>query len=169
MQNRIWLLGIVLLFNTLTLAHSAPIDPLQTIAWLDGVWISEQADEVMEEHWSFSKNGLLGMFREIKNGRSTFFEIMCIEQEEHEVLLRIRHFGPALKTAWEERDNPMTFILTQFSDSLAIFAGANSQQGERLIYRLNNRNSLTITGEFLHSGKKVVEIFSFIRKNSLSN
>jgi len=139
-------------------------DPFLALSWLDGSWVHGDKDSSIEEHWRQSGAGLVGMFREVKKGRSTFFEIMAIEAEGRDIIMRIRHFGPGLKAAWEEKSKPMTFRLGERAGDSATFDGLEVQAGERLLYRLIDNDTLEITGEFLHGGKKRVEVFRMERK-----
>ena len=74
-------------------------DWLRELSWLQGSWIHDHGDASIEEHWSRSGAGFVGMFREAKKHRSTFMEIMAIETDGADVIMSIRHFGPGLKTA----------------------------------------------------------------------
>jgi hypothetical protein len=138
--------------------------PMQIISWLDGRWVKAYGDTFMEEHWSALGGTFVGMCREIKDGNSTFIEIMVIEPDGEDTVLRIRHFGPGLKSAWEEKETPMVFKLSERSNKKAVFEGTGVNQGENIIYSLLTKDILDITTEFVRDGKKVVETTRMIRK-----
>jgi len=133
--------------------------PVQVISWLDGRWVKAYGDKFMEEHWSNLGGSFIGMCREMVDGQSTFIEIMVIEPEGADTLMRIRHFGPGLKSAREERDKTAVFRLSEFNGKLAVFEGVGPNEGEKLTYRLMSKELLEITAEFMRDGKKTTEIF----------
>jgi len=157
------LLPVALYSNDNTTSRPSE-NALESLAWLDGVWTSFEGNRSIEELWRFSEAGFVGLFREIKDRQSTFLEFMVIEKEDHDVIMRIRHFGPGLKTAWEDKDKPMTFKLGHHSNNLAIFDGFGPQAGEKLVYRLLDTKTLEITGEFIHNQQKTVTIFKLVRR-----
>ena len=64
------------------------------LAWLQGSWSAEKEGVFQEEHWSMRNGALAGMAREMKDGRSNYFEILALEPDDPAPALRIRHFGP---------------------------------------------------------------------------
>lgn len=137
---------------------------IASLAWMTGHWTGATADTRTEEHWSLVNGCMAGFFRQMEGANSVFFEIMAIEPDEKGALLRIRHFGPGLRRAWEERDRCVSFRLGAHSAEEAVFDGVGAQAGERLIYRLTGPDALRITGEFLRNGRKTVETFEFTRR-----
>lgn len=133
--------------------------PIQAISWMDGRWVKAYGDNFMEEHWSNLGGTFLGMCREMKDGESTFIEIMVIEPEGADTVMRIRHFGPGLKSAWEEKDRTVVFKLGAHDNKSAVFEGLGPNEGERLAYKLIGKEILEITAEFIREGKKTTEIF----------
>jgi len=133
------------------------------LPWLAGRWTWEGGGRTQEEIWSLQGDQFAGLFRETREGRSVFFEIMALEPEEGGPVLRIRHFGPGLLRAWEEREAPKAFRLVRASASEAVFEGMGAAEGSRLHYRLTAPDALVITGEFLHGGKRVNEVFTLRR------
>jgi hypothetical protein len=138
--------------------------PVQIISWLDGRWVKAYGDNFMEEHWSNLGGTFMGMCQEMKDGKATFLEISVIEPDGEDTVMRIRHFGPGLKSAWEEKEAPMVFKLGEHSNKKAVFEGAGVNQGEKVVYSLLTKDILDITTEFLRGGKKVVETTRMIRK-----
>jgi len=103
--------------------------------WFGGVWQGHRGDDPIEEHWSsLAGNALMGMFRWQKAERIWFYEFMTIEEQEGQVLLRIKHFYPGLK-GWEEKDQSAEFLLVQYQPNEAVFLHTNKQDGAWLVYR----------------------------------
>ena len=136
--------------------------PIQVISWLDGRWVKAYGENFMEEHWSNLGGSFLGMCREMKNGESTFIEIMVIEPDGADTVMRIRHFGPGLKTAWEDKDRTIVFKLGVHDSKSAVFTGVGANEGERITYKLQGKEILDITTEFVrdgaHMGAKKTEV-----------
>jgi hypothetical protein len=108
------------------------VDPL---AWLEGRWVGEEGDQLIEEHWSAVQGDtLMGMFRFVRAGEPRFYEFMTVGVEGQEVVLRIKHFNPGL-TGWEEKDEAVTYALVQVDFGQAVFYKRGAAQPNWLIYR----------------------------------
>lgn len=129
--------------------------PVQVISWLDGRWVKAYGENFMEEHWSNLGGTFMGMCREMKDGESTFFEIMVIEPEGTDTVMRIRHFGPGLKSAWEDRDRTVVFKLGVHDSKSAVFTGVGANEGDRITYKLQGKEILDITTEFVREGASI--------------
>ncbi len=107
------------------------VDPL---SWLVGQWIGEDADQLIEEHWSTPQGeALMGMFRFIRAGEPRFYEFMTIAVEGQEVVLRIKHFNPGL-TGWEEKDESVIYPLVRADSGKAVFFKRGSTQPNWMVY-----------------------------------
>ena len=129
---------------------------ISRLNWMAGRWRGESEGRPFEEHWIPGNGCLSGFARETEGANTTLFEIMSLEPGEDGAELRIRHFGPGLREAWEEKDQPMVFRLIGADDEEAAFEGRGAQAGERLSYRRKGPDQLVFTGEFLHRGQQVI-------------
>ncbi len=112
----------------------ASVDPL---SWLEGKWIGEDADQLIEEHWSAPQGeALMGMFRFVSAGEPRFYEFMTLGVEDQEVVLRIKHFDPGL-SGWEEKDEAVTYVLVQLASGGAVFYKRGSARPNWMVYRLD--------------------------------
>lgn len=134
------------------------------LSWMVGRWKGRADGQPYEEHWSLEKGAMVGMFRKMHGANSVFFEIMVIEPGASGPVLRLRHFGPGLLKAWEEKDAFVAFRLTQCGEKEAVFEGEGGQAGKRLTYRKEGPDGLLCIGEFIHGGKRTVERFVFQRE-----
>lgn len=132
--------------------------PVQMISWLDGRWVKAYGENFMEEHWSSLGGSFLGMCREMKDGQTSFIEIMVIEPEGEDTVMRIRHFGPGLKTAWEDKDRTVVLKLGAHDNKSAVFTGTGANEGDRITYKLLAKDILDITTEFVRDGSKKTEV-----------
>lgn len=121
--------------------------PLAAPDWLAGSWRGGGSGAAYEEHWSRGGSGLLGLFRMERGEASVFLEAMVIEREGNDTVLRIRHFGPGLKTAWEEKDRPVVFRLAHADGREVRFEGTGPWTGETLHYRRTDPDGLEVVLE----------------------
>jgi hypothetical protein len=70
------------------------------------------------------------------------------------LMLRLRHFDPALLHAREEKDSPMEFVAGSCGANLVVFDGLGPRSGEHITYRRAGK-LLTFIGDFLHEGKPI--------------
>ncbi len=58
------------------LAGASPAD----LSWLTGSWLGKNGQDPVEEYWSpLGGNSLMGMFRWVKDGTVSFYELEAIE------------------------------------------------------------------------------------------
>lgn len=140
--------------------RSVPVSSVSRLSWLQGVWIGEDADRYMEEHWSTPKcNGLMGMFRLIQGGSPRFFELMTIDVGQGELVLRVKHFDPGL-AGWEEKAESVEFSLVQLDGQKAVFFQRASsdltwmvyhREGEALSVHFENEGGERLGSRFVFS------------------
>lgn len=100
------ILGIVAVMMAVWASTAASEDPPTTkrgpagaarvddLAWLAGSWHGTFGDSRIEESWTAPSNGaLLGMSRMGGGRGAATYEILLIEQEDENVLLRLKLFG----------------------------------------------------------------------------
>lgn len=131
--------------------------------WLAGTWKGTRDGAAIEEHWSRGASGLLGVFRMERGKVAVFLEAMVLEPEGTDLVLRIRHFGPGLKTAWEDKDRPVTFRLVVANDREARFEGTGPWAGETLHYLRTGDSGLEVSLEKQVDGKPKRSVFTFTR------
>lgn len=100
----------------------APGSPAE-LAWMQGSWRRFDGIRLFEEHWSAAPGGLMGMYRELKDGNPIFYELAAIEQEGVEVVLSLRMFEPGLVDAARTRAVPLRLFLEEHGPERALFAG----------------------------------------------
>ena len=143
-------------------ALTAPA-PLTSLAWLEGTWRGAGEGTRFEEHWSRGLSGFQGMFRMERGAVSVFLEAMVLEPEGADHLLRIRHFGPGLRVAWEDKERPVVFRLASASDREARFEGTGPWTGETLRYLRTGSAGLDVILEKVVDGLPKRSTFRFTR------
>jgi len=114
-------------------AGAAPAGPeaVASLAWLAGSWSGESNGLAMEEHWIAPSGGaLLGMHRDVKNGRMVEFEFLRIDASGGAVTywasprsapptpFRLKELGPGQRVVFEnpEHDFPQRILYWRTDD-----------------------------------------------------
>ena len=114
-------------------AQELPAEPaseggLAPVAFLEGIWRGSLSGGVIEEQWSGPEgDNMMGMFRYVKDGKVTFYEMQVIELGDAGPVLRIKHYHPGLR-GWEEKDESVTFGLQEVADQKAVFLEDDGSQ-----------------------------------------
>jgi hypothetical protein len=116
-------------------AGAAPAGPeaIASLAWLAGSWSGDSGGLAMEEHWTAPSGGaLLGLHRDVKNGRMVSFEFLRIDASDGKVAywasprsapptpFRLKELGPGPRVVFEnpEHDFPQRIIYWKTDDDL---------------------------------------------------
>ncbi len=103
-------------------AH-APAASLADVAWLVGSWKGEAFGGRVEELWAPASGGtMVGLFKLLKDGSPTMYEIAWIVEEGGSLTFKLKHFYADL-TAWEEKDELISFPLVSSTDDAVYFGG----------------------------------------------
>ena len=106
------------------------------LQWMVGKWTGEAFGGTCEELWSQPSGGvMIGTFKLIMGDNAAMYEIMMISVVAGKPELRLKHFNADL-TAWEEKDEYVTFPFSGVGDNEVQFDGLTYKREE---------NGLTIT------------------------
>lgn len=97
--------------NTVKLAEgqTSAKATIANISWLAGAWSGTGLGGVSEEVWSKPNNGVMvGTYRLIIDNKPIFYEMLWMMESEGSIILRLKHFSPAL-VGWEEKDKTVDF------------------------------------------------------------
>jgi len=111
--------------NTVRLADGAASPPatLDGMAWLAGSWTGEGLGGQVDEIWSPPQAGaMMGMFRLLREGKTAFYELMTLVEENGSLVLRVKHFNPDL-TGWEDKGESVDFALITDDGDRFLFDG----------------------------------------------
>ena len=92
---------------------SAPPPParIDAGAWLEGTWVGTGLGGTSEEAWLAPVAGnMASVYRGMRNGRVTFFEIVTLVEAGQSLAIRLKHFGPDLR-GWEPKEKTIDFNL----------------------------------------------------------
>ena len=100
-----------------------PAARLEDLAWLQGQWEGPGLTGPATEVYSGPAGGQIsGLFRQLRDGRVWFFEIMAIVQVGSSLEYRLKHFNEDL-TGWEEKGTVLKFPLVAVEPDAWYFDG----------------------------------------------
>lgn len=110
-----------------------PPQSIDDYAWLAGTWRGEGLGGHCEESWSPPMAGeMVGTFRLTRQGKTVFFEMLVLHQDEAGFAMKVKHFSPDF-AAWEERDESIRFAAEGVASQRADFDGLRvARVGDRL-------------------------------------
>jgi hypothetical protein len=148
--------GLLLIGVTTPLYAADRAVSIEDFAFLTGYWKGTGFGGVSEEVWMPPSDGrMFGIFKQSSNGELAFTELLEITELDGEFVLRLKHFNPDF-SAWEEKNDYLTFKLQATAPNKAVFAG--------LSYELTDANSLRIELKLRQaSGEMTTEVFSLTR------
>ncbi|MFX1481839.1 MAG: DUF6265 family protein [Promethearchaeota archaeon] len=115
---------------------------VKALDFLTGYWRGTSGDDIFEEYWlpevSSSK---ACVFRWIKRGQVYVYEIVALVERDGEIHMLLRHFNEAF-TAWEEKDSPRDFVVTELSETEVTFVDSQNPEGGYLRYDVSKKNTL---------------------------
>lgn len=100
-----------------------PAASLADVSWLVGNWAGEAFGGSVEEVWNPPSAGsMVGMFKAMKDGAVSLYELELIVEERGSLNFKVKHFGPDFH-AWEEKDEFVAFPLVKVEESAIHFSG----------------------------------------------
>lgn len=125
------------------------------LAWLAGCWEGQTGPVRIEEQWSKPAGGtMLGLSRNMKDGKVIFSEFMRINQDEGKIVYTARIGTKA---------TPTPFGLIRMSPDEAVFENLAHRFPQRILYRREANGSLFARIEGMDEGKARSEDFPMQR------
>ncbi len=130
---------------------------LEDLSFICGHNRGERQGSIIDEHWSeVGGDTMIGMYREIRNGKAQMYEFLTIEQTAEGPVLRLRHFDPGL-VGWEEKAQAASYPLVLWRPNEAVFE--KPDKSVRLAFRSTSKETLEVTLE--QKGKKK-DVFEYV-------
>jgi len=137
----IFLLGLLVLSSTAVAQstkteHTFSLDDpntrvpatLDDVAWMVGSWGGDAFGGTFEEVWNPPSFGtMVGMFKVMGDEGVRFYELMLLAEEQGSLVLKVKHFHPDF-TAWEEKEDYVTFRLVSVAPGEVHFSGLSFHQ-----------------------------------------
>jgi len=123
--------AVLLAVGITTAAVPPGPEAIASLAWLAGSWSGDSGGLAMEEHWTAPSGGvLLGMHRDVKNGRMVSFEFLRIDVAGETITywaspksapptpFRLKELGPGRRVVFEnpEHDFPQRILYWRTDD-----------------------------------------------------
>ena len=100
-----------------------PAASISDVAWLAGSWQGEGFGGTIEEIWSEPSAGsMMGMFKLMHNGQPSMYELELIVEEDETLILKVKHFEADF-SAWEDKNEFLSFPLVKLADEAIYFEG----------------------------------------------
>mgnify|MGYP001827525538 FL=1 len=133
-----------------------PAATLDDVAWLVGNWSGEAFGASFEEHWNPPSAGsMIGFFKLLDGDDVSFYELLLLVEEEGSLALKVKHFNPDF-SAWEEKEDYVTFRYIMSDDDAVHFSGIS-------FYRIDEDNMVGYI--VFRSGDEVREEKLVYRRN----
>lgn len=125
---------------------------VSTLSWMTGMWAGTSGQTEMEEHWTTPKGGMmLGVHRDVRDGRARSFEFMRIQQSAD----GITFWGsPGGKPA-------VPFRAIEVGSQRVVFENKEHDFPQRVIYWLTSDGMLHAKIEGVIKGKLESEEWSW--------
>ena len=157
MHTRLLSLSLFFLLATSAVVRAqAPAAPppkaaVNDFTWIVGHWVGTGLGGHSEEMWMPPAGGALpGSFRQMQDGKVTFYELLTFVERDGSVVLRLKHFNADL-TGWEEKAQVLEFPLVELTPTKAVFNAMTFTHDEkdafRVTLRLRDRKTDTVREE----------------------
>lgn len=124
--------------HTVTASAEAaqPRAEIGQLAWLAGHWQGAGFGGLNEELWSQPIAGaMMGSYRLIKDGKTVFYEMLNIVEQNNSLVMRLKHFSHDF-VGWESKAEHVSFPLVHITETAVYF--------DALTFYRQNEDRLTI-------------------------
>ena len=115
---------------------------VSALEFLTGHWKGKAGEDLVEEYWlpeEYSNKACV--FRWIKKGEVYIYELVSLVERDGEIHMLLRHFDKAF-IAWEEKDSPRDFVVTEISKNEVVFIDTQKPDGGFLRYDTSKKDTL---------------------------
>ena len=153
-MRRATILGALICASTAMGEAQAPSAKVEALGWLEGRWEGTKDGVAMEEAWSSVKGGaLLGMHRDVKEGRMVSFEFLRIQETPE---------GVSYFASPRSRP-PVPFLLVEAGERRVVFENKQHDFPQRILYWLDASGLLHARIEGPQAGKTVSEEWAWTK------
>ena len=99
----------------------SPVASISDVSWISGHWLGEAFGGTVEEIWSSPMgDSMMFVFRLVKDGEVSFYEIGHIKEVGESLILQLKHFNRDL-SGWEEKEETVDFKLVRLEENKVFF------------------------------------------------
>lgn len=115
---------------------------VKNLDFLTGYWSGQAGNDSIEEIWlPETCSTMVCVFRWIKDREIYIYELVTLVERDGEIHMLLRHFDKGL-TAWEEKDNPRNFVVTELSQTEVVFIDSQKPDAGFLRYDTSKKDTL---------------------------
>lgn len=126
----------VLVVALLFLFACSSKDPFKRMGKLSGIWQTDTGEGILYEEWTKSRNNIMyGKSYMVDSGDSLVFERIELVKRDSGIF-----YIPVVKD--QNKDLPVSFRMTNATDSSFVFENRNHDFPQRIIYRFVTNDSI---------------------------
>jgi hypothetical protein len=104
-------------------SDSRPGATFDDVSWLVGSWSGDAFGGTFEETWNPPSVGsMVGFFKLYDDDQVAFYELLLLVEEAGSLSLKVKHFNADF-TAWEDKEDYVTFRFVKAEDNAIHFSG----------------------------------------------
>jgi hypothetical protein len=150
------ILTACLLYANSSTAQNIENPKITDFKWLAGNWVGDGFGGQSQEAWTEpSANGMVGVYKHYRDGKSTFYEFINLSETDGKISLKLKHFNPDMM-GWEEKADFVEFPFVSATASKIEFKG--------LSYELIAEDKMEVKLRLNRNGKINIETFNFERQ-----
>lgn len=136
----------IIVFSCSSVAQEKSKVTIDDLGWIAGCWENKGKTEgsYTMEHWTKPVGMMLAVSRTVKNGRVGFFEYLRIIEKDSDIFY-------VAKPANAEKET--SFKLTSLENKNAIFENPEHDFPQRIVYKLENDDTIAVRVESEKNGK----------------
>lgn len=136
---------------------------VKDLAWMEGTWRAFQNNGAIEERWSAPLgDSMVGTFRWLRSDQVWLYELMSISRDNGRLFFRLKHFSRKL-ASWEEKDDALTFALTEIEANKVVFKNDKYDDPQRVTFYRPVPETLIVRLEGRKDGEPTFNEFQFSR------
>lgn len=134
------------------------------LTWMLGSWTAVTEKHIIDEHWALQGQSLMGISRTTEAEKSKAVELLFIEKQDEDWIVRLRFFGPAIDHATRGKDEPLRLKVVHASTTELRCEGIGGEIGTKLTYTKLTANSMRAEIRKVREGRLVwSETYQFQR------
>ncbi|MBX9723216.1 MAG: hypothetical protein K2X81_17565 [Candidatus Obscuribacterales bacterium] len=156
------MLSPVCLAKSMAPAGSGAEAKIADLSFMHGTWVGKnESGAYVEEYWSKPKDdSLVGHCRFIKEGKTSFLELLEIVKSERGIVLRMKHLNGEF-VPWAEKDESGDARLTEFKPDYACFDNEKAEHQVKVIYKRISPKVMSVVVEDKQDGKSKIFPFEY--------
>lgn len=135
---------------------------IKQLTFIHGRWTGQsKSGAFVEEYWSAPEgDSMVGYCRFIKDGKTSFYELLAIVKHAEDIVLRMKHLDGEF-VAWSDKEEAGDCKLVSSTATEAVFDNGNAQHRVKVTYRKTDANTMHVDVEDTAEGKTTLHPFEY--------